>query len=100
MSDSSGAHPKPGHGVCPHYTLALHKSHASGTLESLRGSFGGGKEVAVSALNLNFFAFLGLCLILKRNFLSGANLWGKENTCAERDVLGKRVLCVLRIIEE
>ena len=119
MSDSSGAHPKPGHGVCPHYTLALHKSHASGTLESLRGScgggkevavsasleslrgsFGGGKEVAVSALNLNFFAFLGLCLILKRNFLSGANLWGKENTCAERDVLGKRVLCFLRIIEE
>lgn len=54
----------------------------------------------MSALNLNFFAFLGLCLILKRNFLSGANLWGKENTCAERDVLGKRVLCFLRIIEE
>ena len=54
----------------------------------------------MSALNLNFFAFLGLCLILKRNFLSGANLWGKENTCAERDVLGKRVLCFLHIIEE
>ena len=54
----------------------------------------------MSALNLNFFAFLGLCLILKRNFLSGANLWGKENTCAERDVLGKCVLCCLHIIEE
>lgn len=54
----------------------------------------------MSALNLNFFAFLGLCLILKRNFLSGANLWGKENICAERDVLGKHVLCFLHIIEE
>lgn len=100
MSDSSGTHPEPVRGVCSDHTLALHESHASRTFESLWGSFGGVKEVAVSALNLNFFALLGVCLILKRNFLSGANLWGKENICTERDVLGKRVLCFPHIIEE
>lgn len=56
----------------------------------------------MSAPNLNFFAFLGLCLflILKRNFLSGANLWGKENICTGRDVFGKHVLCFFHIIED
>lgn len=67
-------------GVCSDHTLACQDSHASRTFGSLWGNFGGVKEVAVSALNLNFLAFFGLALFLifKKEFSVWSKLVGER----------------------